>query len=463
MKKILYLFTIVAVLFNTGCDDQLNQFPEGVKTAENVIKNSKDAELTLNGAYYCFAEAGKDYYGNPSNRFFEINETISGMMSGVLSYRWGAGDEEDNKFTYESWTAEKIWTHYYKIISAANATIDGTSQLKDDAFAGDRKKEILGEAYFLRAYSHHALLMYFGKFRDINSKYGVFIRDKFIKSTEIIGERATVSKSYEFILSDIDKAISNAPQTNEKYYVTTWAAKLLKARILISRGIDTDYEDVVSITNDIIKNGPFSLEVNVKDVFAKGLESNEVILGIKDEKTSVYKNMNYQNEMRWQYRVSERFKELMKNDPRQSWMINADGKRFSKFNGDYIETCYVMRLTEAYLLQAEAIARNNGDLSQAKNTLKLILEKAGITDMSYIDQINHKDIFLVELCKEIYKNLGCENMQEWFGLLRLPLTEITKIKTTITEEKQLILPIPKLELQRNYKMIQNPGYKTINE
>ncbi len=56
----------------------------------------------------------------------------------------------------------------------------------------------------------------------------------------------------------------------------------MKARVLILRGEGTDYTDVVTITTDIIDNGPYELEEHVEDIFnTKGLTSKEVMLGIQ--------------------------------------------------------------------------------------------------------------------------------------------------------------------------------------
>lgn len=443
---------------NISCESQLNELPSGVKVTENAITNVKSAEIALNGAYYRFANGGDDYYGNPSNRFYSMNEITAAMLGGLVNYKWGGDPAFENRFTYGSYTAESQWSYCYQIISAANAVIEGVAKLDDGLFDGNRKNEILAEAYFLRAYGHHKLLLHFGQYWDVNSKYGTLIRDKFVISTEIVKARSTVAESYKFILDDLKLAIADMPEANEKFYGTVWAAKMLKARVLINRGIDTDYTDVVTLTNDVITNGGFALEDNLKNVFLNGLASSEVILGIRPESEAYYKADTYQN--RKYYTPQPYFITLMENDPRSEWIFNSDTTSVDKYAGSNIEVCYVFRLTEAYLLQAEAIARNNGDLADAKNLLKQVVAKAGITDVTYIDNVTTKEAFLLEIYKEFAKNMSFENMHEWFSLLRLPLEEVQAVKPLILSKNQYILPVPKLEIVRNSAIEQNPGYKS---
>lgn len=460
MKRILLYILAATAIVNFSCSSQLDELPKGVKVTENAITTAKSAEIALNGAYFRFADGGDDYYGNPSNRFYSLNEITAGMLGGLVNYKYGGDPTYDNNIQYTSHTAESQWSYCYRIISAANAVLEGVVKLDDKLFDGNRKQEILSEAYFLRAYGHHKLLLHFGQYWDVNSKYGVLIRDKFVISTEIVKERSTVAESYNFILEDLKMAIANMPETNEKFYGTVWAAKLLKARVLINRGEGSDYTDVIGICDDVISNGGFTLEENVKDVFTNGLASSEVILGIRPESEAYYKEDTYFG--RKYYTPQPYMIGLFENDPRGEWIFNADSSSVAKYQGPNTEVCYVFRLTEAYLLKAEAIARSNGNLDDAKNVLKIVLAKAGVTDMAYIDNVTMKDEFLKEVYKEFAKNMSFENMHEWFALLRLPIEDVQAVKPGVESKNQYIFPIPKLEIDRNSAIDQNPGYKSSN-
>ena len=134
----------------------------------------------------------------------------------------------------------------------------------------------------------------------------------------------------------------------------------------------------------------------------------------------------------------------------------------TKYVGDKIEECYAMRLTEMYLLKAEAMVRGGKDIDEAKELLKTIMEHAGITDFTKLDAITDRDELLFEIYKETVKNLMFEDGIEWSALIRFPIETILKVKPAIREKNYIILPIPADEFEKNPTVgDQNPGYSKI--
>jgi hypothetical protein len=118
-----------------------------------------------------------------------------------------------------------------------------------------------------------------------------------------------------------------------------------------------------------------------------------------------------------------------------------------------------MRLSEVYLLKAEAIVRSGGSLSDAKMAAKEVMTHAGVTDFSAIDNANTPDDLLLQIYYETVKSLVAEDGQEWMALLRLDFNTVKQIKPTITTQAQYILPIPHSEFVYNPAIgDQNPGY-----
>jgi hypothetical protein len=110
-----------------------------------------------------------------------------------------------------------------------------------------------------------------------SSKYGIIIRDAFTMVADLDLPRSDVATAYSSILSDLDAAIQGLPALNTAiYYANASAAKLLKARVLMNRGMSGDYAQVISLTSDLITNGPFVLEDSLKDIFlTKGLTAEK--------------------------------------------------------------------------------------------------------------------------------------------------------------------------------------------
>jgi hypothetical protein len=132
---------------------------------------------------------------------------------------------------------------------------------------------------------------------------------------------------------------------------------------------------------------------------------------------------------------------------------------FSKYIGSQSEAKYAFRLTEVYLLKAEAIVRSGGSLTDAKAIVKDIMSHAGVTDFSAIDNASTTNALLIEIYKEFARNLVAEDGADWFALLRLPFETVKQLKPSIQNKFQYILPIPKAEHDKNPAIgEQNPGY-----
>lgn len=458
-----------------SCNKKLDALPKNAKVDATAVIDQKSAQIALNGAYYRLANVTSD-----NITLWTTHQVFPGMLAGTLGYAFGSVPDELNDNVNAGY-APQVWTQNYLIINAANGVIGGVNALAENQFTGTRKNEILAEARFLRAYADFKLLFFFGEWFKPASPYGVLLRDDLSTLSNIPKARSSVADSYKSILDDLDFAIANAPATNASYYATKWAAMALKMRVLISRGQQTDYTDVVSIGNTIIQTSPYILENNLKDIFySKGLNSKEVIFGIKPQPNQeafyYILSRQYYPFASSGFVAKKAFKDLLQNDPRGTWMVGA-ANPYSAYSPNtyyftkYIaavtgsaptqtsETSYAFRLSEVYLLTAEATIRSGGSLATAKTLIKTVMGKAGVTDFSAVDNAATADDLLLQNYYEVVRNLNGEDGIEWMTLLRLPFATVKQLKPTITDQRQYIFPIPKDEFQQNPAIgDQNPGY-----
>ncbi len=334
---------------------------------------------------------------------------------------------------------------------------------------------MIAEASFLRAFGNSELLLYFGQYNNPSSKYGIIIRDTFVTADNINLPRSGVAAAYTAILSDLDSAIKGLPPLNSAiYYANVSDAKLLEARVLMNKGAAGDYAQVIALANDIITNGPFTLEDSVKDIFlTKGFASNEVMLAIQPYPDEDYKWYNYVLHYDWE--ATNSFVSLLANDARDQWAyktitpffsgpVNEWTKYYTGNPNNPVKTAlstnsYAFRLSEAYLLEAEAIALSNGDLTTARTLLKTVMSHAGAgaLELAAVDGAATPAALQLEIVKEYLRNFVIENGTDWLALRRLPFATIQGLNPNITDAHQLILPIPTAELSEN-NVIQNPGY-----
>lgn len=472
MKNIIFALSCVAfALTSVSCESELGALPENAKVDGNTVLDAATAKIALNGVYFRFA--GVEPTDN-TTQGWKQNERFPSMMAGHMQYGFGigAGSPELNQVADYG---ETYWLYAYRIINAANSLIVGMDALPAGRISAADRAPIEGEARFLRAYGHFKLLAYYGQWFDYSSSLGVLLRDEPVTTENMDKARSTVAESYTAILSDLDYAIEHCPPQNTKHYANSWAAKALKARVLMCRQQAGDYTEVIRLTDEIINQGAYQLEPLAKDIFrTKGASSSEVILSISPQPNQPAYPYNRTRQFypgaSSLYCATPAFKDLLEGDPRQAWMIGPYRPNYiNYFFLKYIaqgeqptqvsETHYAIRLTEIYLLKAEAILRSNGDIEDAKSILRTIGSHNGLTDFTALNALTNREDILLYNYYETSKSMVSEDGQEWLCLLRLPLTQITAIRPSLTNTIQYILPVPDSEFQNNALFgDQNPGY-----
>lgn len=472
IRLVLFILTGSLLL---SCKKQLNVLPTTSEVDGNVIKDVQSASTALNGVYYRFADAGADYNQIPITQWYYVQEGFPSELSGLVTYPYGGSSFTDHSFNAATYGVDAIWIYGYNLVNAANGFLKNIEPVTGIATA--TKNQMMAEAKFLRAFANATLLLYYGQYYDVSSEFGIILRNEFVTAGDINQPRATVAEAYTSILADLDDAITSLPnQNSQKYYTNVWAAKLLKARLLINRATANDYTQVINLTKDIIENSPFLLEENVKDIFlSKTFSSDEVILGIQpyQKGTPKYNEYLYYTD----YVGSDSLKSLFNNDPRSEWMYETiqnpyygtDEHLLTKYYPGSVtdpapdpvtEYSYAFRLTEAYLLEAEALTSSGGNIDDAKTLLKEVMGHAGIIDFSEVDAETSQEGMQLLIIKEEMKNFVAEGGQDWLAVRRLPLSTLQKLVPVIHSKDQLILPIPQNEITANEKLAgkQNPGY-----
>ena len=478
----------IMMLSLVSCSNELDIVPSQQKVDANLIVDQKSAETAINGVYYTYAMCGTDRYDVKSTMCSMYYEILPSDIAGTCTYYQGPYMLETHGSNYYTVYNSYLWKPVYSIINAANNVISQMKDSKDEWFAGNRKNEIIGEAYCMRALVNFQLLVLFGYSWDVNSPYGNILRTEPSNVSTLKTGRSSVADTYNAIISDLDIAIEKAPANGKNCFATSWLAKGLKVRALMQRGQNGDYAEAASLAQDIIQNGPYSLEDNVVDVFHKnGLKSNEVIFGIqpKENQTDVTEQYFYRGNAQWY--PSDALNALFENDPRRTAMlpvvetqsiviipepfsyyfvtveIPVVGKHFANgvFSASTLsETQYNMRLTEIYLLRAEALART-GDLNGAKNILKTVLGHAGYTDFSMVDAATSEHDVMQQIFNEEVRQFFCESGQDAAMMLRFPKDIVCAFNPEYNDITMSIFAIPSDEFRFNAGVSpsdQNPGY-----
>lgn len=465
MKKLnIYGITLLSMLALSACDKELSTPPPNAKVNGTAIIDQRTAQIVLNGVYYRFANA------SATQTSWTAQNVGPAMLSGNLGYAFGGAYQIESNTNLNAMLIPSIWSNAYILLAQTNGFIEGVTELSDHDFGSPtRKAEMLAEARYVRAHAHFKLLLYFSEWKDLASQNGVLLRTELGGLSTAIKTRNSVAESYDIILSDLDYAVTNGPTTNPNYFVNKYAAMALEARVLLTRGQPADIVKALELTNAVISSNKYTLEPNLKDIFySKGLASKEVILGIRPQLSQEVNREIQSNNFRLGasggFISKKAFRTLLTGDPRQTWMIGAktnqvgrpDDEYFTKYGAwpaasatQLSETQYAIRLTEVYLMRAEALARSGGSLTDAKTDIKTVMARAGVTNFTNVDNANTPNDVWVQAYYETLRNLTNEDGIDWNALVRFPLNTITSLRPTITKVTQLWFGVPVAEFQTN--------------
>lgn len=474
-----------------SCDDKLSELPSQSKVDGTLVVDEPSALVALRGFYYSYAMCGEDYNGTKTTKCTKQYEVRPADFAGTIIYTYGAYQLETHNPS--SLALANAWQSLYTIVNAANCVIKQIDDAPDDVFSGNKKAQFLGEARCMRAYANYNVMKYYAYYWDINSPYGIIVRDEPCTVTNLPAKRNSVKETYDHILADLDYAIANAPETNDKCFANKWVAMGLKARVLMMRGQGNDYAEAASLTKDIIEKGPYTLEENVIDVFhTKGLNSCEAMFGVqpKSGQVDVYEGWimhSYPSDAP-QYLVTDNLLALFKDDPRKDKIFHVTQKTSYVFDeagnmnivvsqvygvnkhlvpgtwaASAIEENQIhMRLTEMYLLRAEALVRQN-QLDEARRLLKAVLSHAGYTDFSMVDNAQSQHDMLQQVFNEYLRNLFAESGREMDIMMRYPKDIVLAFNPAYADDKFNVFPLPVEEFQYNNMLThadQNPGYES---
>ena len=276
MKRTTYIISIFGALamLLSACSDFLDREPwDSVDTSEG-FQTAEDAVAAVNAAYQPLQWA----------KLYNMRIWTLDIMAGNSVVGAGGGtdgietvDLANFIATADNFAALDLWRGPSPGILRCNFVLQNVPGMDMDQ---KLKNRCLGEAYFLRAHYYFILVRLFG---------GVpYIITPQTSETNLLVERAPVSKIYELITSDLKNAISLLPKKSE--YSTTdlgratrEAAMAELIRVYMTYEPSNDkYEEVVRMCDEIGSMG-YELASDYSDIFdpakKNGVELQYLISG----------------------------------------------------------------------------------------------------------------------------------------------------------------------------------------
>lgn len=302
------LFAAAVLTLSLGsCKENFTELdPLSSLSESTAFTTPANIELVANGVYQA---AAVGFYNGGAGRGYPFGAAAiqQGEMRGEDMMNVQAFFEITYKATYSASSANNVnhWEQLYALINQANILIDGVNTAAQAGIITQEVADVYaGEGLFLRALSHHELLIHYARpFADGNgSKPGVPYRTEPITNVAAVEGgiamgRGTVAEAYAKVLADLDEAERLLPATRageaKIARATSGAAIALKTRVKLHMA---DYAGVIAegaklgtdgtgatFTSPI---GGYTLEARPEGPFTNQKTNSESIFSIANSGTS---------------------------------------------------------------------------------------------------------------------------------------------------------------------------------
>ncbi len=236
MKKLIYTAAVaLAVMSATSCGDYLEKAPGVDVTEDTIFSNVTQVETFVAGTYYWGVLSDLGFW-DQRDRCDCISDAATDAseiaMTWYWTQAWNTGSMSPSN------TLDRRFNAHWIAIRRANTIIE---RIGDAPFHDvDYKRQVMGEAKFIRAYNYMQLFIKYGGVPILRTRVGM--------GDDFRIPRSSVAELVAFMVDDCDDAIAGLPSpdqypANLRGRATSVAAMALKSRILLyaaSQTFNTD-------------------------------------------------------------------------------------------------------------------------------------------------------------------------------------------------------------------------------
>jgi len=272
IKNIIVLSVFILTL--SACTDYVDYDPiENYEiTADVYFQSANDFEAAVIGAY----DPLQWMYLNILIGDIASDNSFSGGESATDVIGLQQIDEMTHNPSNDNLTS--IWKWLYEGINRTNYLEENKDKLEFD-----RKEELYGEVYFLRAYYYFELVKFFGG-------VPLFVENRLTATDSGTLQRATAQEVYARIEIDLGKAINALPtEPAQKGRVTKYAAQSLLGKVYLYQ--DKFNEAAIELENVI---GAYTLVSDYQEQFLKaGENGSESVFEVQHTNASEWYDWGY--------------------------------------------------------------------------------------------------------------------------------------------------------------------------
>lgn len=367
-----------------------------------------------------------------------------------------------------------FWTKIYNYLYTTNSVIEGINA--STGISDPVRQQILGEALFMRAFFHFYLVNLFGDAPiSISTDYRIIMTSSRNEKKMVYEQIVSDLKEAQELLNSNFMGVDAKTTSTERVRPNKWAAMALLARVYLY--LD-DWVNAESLSTNVIANTVvFGLVKDLNSVFLKNSREaiwqlQPVINGYNTQDARYFILTTAPTSTNPFELSSMLYNTFEANDNRKvNWVgsILSGGvtyyypNKYKKGNFDVtqpvVEYSMVLRLSEQYLIRAEARAKQN-NLVGAIVDLDTIRSRANLPALA--NNLS-SDKVLSAIEQERRVELFTEWGHRWFDLKRTNRIDAVMIDATtkkggVWNTNWQYYPIPLIDIQRNKSLKQNTGY-----
>lgn len=476
MKYILISISIIACILLSSCGNGWldDAEPRTGTSTEEAIKRLEDAQYALNGLYYTLRQY--EYYGARFTYYGDV--TADDMQAYSSSKRCG----KYYLFTLNNETTpSNFWDMPYKLIRNIHDVLNSIGNIDQTNFTDAQKaqvRDVRGQALAMRAMAHFDLVKLHGNpyTKDNGASLGVpIITAKY--DYDYFPKRNTVAEVYnQVILKDLEESLNYLGTDKKSGKLNKYGAWLLLARAyLYMNNNDKAYEEATKLITEAESKGYKLWSRDEYPTIWSKENTSELFLElvVKAEEGSSSKEMigylmwesGYKDIILTSSFVS--FIDKDQEDIRRTVITKVGSRNYLlKYPGNDGENptyanIPVLRLSEAYLIAAEAAVKES-DNPNALKYLNAIVERANptktVTGSVTLDRVlDERRKELVGEGHRFFDIMRNDKRVERTGSSHLSALK-DEAKSFDRDYFKTLLAIPKGEMDANPNMKQNPGY-----
>ena len=470
MKKYFLIPILSGLLLTTSCSDQLDRLPIDSLVEASAFQTVSDLENGLRGSMGILNSRWTVVFDEIFTDNCRIGIDNGGQRLAILNQQLNPSTTVDGI---------SLWQDRYNVINSINRFLAAAETITPEQGEEARYNDVIGMGRALRGYLHLELLSYYGFDMTDGASLGV-VYQNFV-ATEGSRERNTTAEVLTLIEEDFAAASTLITSTDINYPSADFIT-FARARAALYSG---DYASAVTFATQIINSYPLANPGQYAAMFGGDADTSEVIWKYDNvqganvslagsfiftgtggdfiEASSELRNAFSAGDIRQAVATTA---SLSPDNTGDSWTIN---KYPPNADTNYINDFKVMRVSEMYLVRAEALARQSqfgpaaadiAALRTARNastaTAPYANLTAAITDISAERR--------VELCFEAHRYLDIKRFRSILneGITRDPgdvgyLGNNFPSSVSVSDNR-FIFPLPDGEVAGNPNITQAPGY-----